>query len=156
MTQLYSPKQVKAAWREFSNLGAGGGIAEGTFIEATHNVRQFSMNVGGDGGTTMIESSDLSGTVTITYRMGSPVLEQLTEAALSNVNRTDGLVVAGTLVVRDNSGKSSTIATDAMLDGPPDLTLATDEGDVPVTWLCPKLIIKNLGGKELRSVTTNT
>lgn len=154
MTQHYSPKQFRASWREFTKMGAGGGISEGTFMDAVHTVRQYSMNTGGDGGTTFIESPDTSGTVTITYRMGSPLLAGLTAAALSNINRQDGLVVAGTLTILDGSGESAVLAEDAVMDGPPDLSLATDEGDVPITWLCSNLIIENKGGKELRAVTT--
>lgn len=123
-------------------------------MDATHTVRQYSMNTGGDGGTTLVESPDISGTVTITYRMGSPILDGLTSEALSNVNRADGLVVAGTLSISDASGKSAVTAIDAVLDGPPDLSLATDEGDVPVVWLCPNLVIENRGGKDLQAVTS--
>lgn len=154
MAQVYSPKQFRASWRDLTNMGAGGGIAEGTFMEAELSERQWSMNTGGDAGTTLVERISTSGTITITYRMGSPILNRLTTLALENQNRSDGQVVAGTLSITEASGNSSVTATDAVMDGPVSLTLATDEGDVPVVWLCPNLIIENRGGKELQAVTT--
>ena len=147
MTQNYKPQQVTGTWLEITNLLDG--IAEGTFVTASRTSRSKSLNEGGDGGTTVVHSASRSGIVTVTYRMGAPILSRLTTLVLNDEDRSDSLVQTGPIFFKDNSGPSEISAETATIDGVSDAEFATDEGDTTVTWLCTGLRIEVRGSGGL-------
>lgn len=120
----YNPKEVDFI---FDGINLSAGIIDGTFITVARNVRQFSLNVGGDGGGTRVESNNLSGVVAITVRKGSP----------TNALLTGRIGIVKPLMVKDNSSAGTLHKSpEAFLDGPPDDEFSTEESDVVWTFLC--------------------
>lgn len=151
MTQIYIPNQVNANWGNISKLLDG--VADGSFVTADRDVKAYSKNTGGDGKSTIVANHNKSGTITITYRSGAPILGKLNDIAAANQDRTDGALVMGDLYIEDFSGTTKAIGVDAVIEGINPVDFGTDESDMTVTWLVD-LDVSGGGSKDVRAVST--
>lgn len=107
----YNPKEVA--------IIVGGniidGFADGTFINVERDEDSYTLQVGSDGEATRSKNNNLSGTVTLTLRQGSP-----SNAILSALAQQDELNGSGIvpLLVKDNSGSSIHSAETAWIQKP--------------------------------------
>ena len=140
----YDPKEVTITW---DGVFLNEGIASGTFITIARNVRQFTLNVGGDGGGTRVRNPDRSATVTVTMRMGSQTNALLSDRILDE-EADPPIPHITTLTIKDNSGNTLVEAPEAFLDGPPDTTFGTEEGTLEWTFLCLEMTVDVRGNLE--------
>ncbi len=138
----YDPREVIIEW---GGINLNEGIAEGTFITVSRNVRAWALNVGGDGGGTRVRSHNRSGVVEVTLRRGSATHNKLSDRAKEDENGTSHVE---SLLIRDFSGETKHDAPQAFLDGPPDDEFGTDEGNAVWRLLCLDLNMDPRGNKD--------
>jgi len=137
----YDPKVYNIS---YGGISLNAGIADGTFITVTRTNRTMSLNGGADGGQTAVVSNNRSCTLTLTLRAGSRTNTRLT-ILQSKQDGSPGIYEIGTMSVTDYDGGSEVVDQSAMIDGPPDFELGTDEPNRVWTFLLPKPTIKVRG-----------
>lgn len=137
----YDPKKVSIS---FLGKSYNAGIITGTFIEISRAERNSSLNVGGDGGATMVINNNRMTTVSLTLRAGTDSNDGLTDVLEQDEADNDTKNV-GTLMIKDLMGRSLHIDYEAFLNGPPDPSYSTDEGEYTWTWECPNMAITPRG-----------
>lgn len=137
----YDPKRVSITFRGRSLKS---GIVAGTFIELTRSQRNSALNMGGDGGATVVIINDRSTAVSLTLRQGSDTNDILNEYVQEDES-DNGTKVIGTLQIKDITGRSLHIDEEAFLDGPPDHGFGVEEGDRTWTFQCPNMRIQVQG-----------
>lgn len=146
----YDPKKVS-----FSFIGKNynSGIIEGTFIEVARAERNSSLNVGGDGGATLVINNNRMVTVSLTIRMGSDSNDGLTDLLLEDEADND-IKNVGVLMIKDLTGRALHIDEEAFINGPPDTSFSTDEGEHTWTWECPNMKIEPRGSNAANDSQT--
>lgn len=137
----YDPKEVTITWR---GIPLNSGIVDGTFITVVRTSRNSALNIGSDGGGTMVINNDRSGTIGLTLRSGSDTNDTLSDVVNIDESGT-GLKAVGELEVRDFSGRTLHFAEEAFLDGPPDDEFANDESEIPWAFQCHDLKMNSRG-----------
>lgn len=137
----YDPKKVSVT---FKGIPLNSGIVDGTFIEISRTERNSSLNTGADGGSTLVINNNRTTTCSLTLRMGSDTNDELTEIVLEDEADNDVKNV-GVFQVKDLTGRSLHIDEEASLDGPPDTSYSTDEGEHGWTWNCPNMTMEPRG-----------
>ena len=147
----YNPKQVSIT---FKGKSLKSGIVAGTFIEISRAERNSSLNVGGDGGATMVINNNRSATVTLTQRAGSDTNEDLSDWVLAD-EADNGVKNVGTLQIKDMSGNSLHIDEEAFLDGPADAPYGIEESERVWTFQCPNMTIDSRGNNAASDTGTS-
>lgn len=101
MLKPYDPKAVTVV---FAGIIARG-YADGTFVEVQRNSDSFTMMVGPDGDATRAKTNDQSGTVTITLQQSSETNDLFAAMLAADELSSNGAGI-GTLMIKDNSGRS--------------------------------------------------
>lgn len=141
MADTYDPKSVNI---NFGGTSIKDGIADGTFVSATRNVRTRSVRVGSDGGSTIMVNPDRSAAIQITYLAGSATNNKL-EAMRQDEDA--GVYKVGTLNIEYFDGGTAVFDQNAFIDGPPDVTFETGESTKTWTIICPRVTMQSRGTK---------
>ena len=149
LLKKYDPKHVTIT---FDGLVLNEGIVKGTFITVERNEPNSSVNVGGDGGSTMVIGHDHSGTARLTLRAGSVTNDTLTDIVLKDESNPDDKRV-GAFQVEDFSGRTKHIDAEAFLSGPPSDEKGTEEGAREWTFVLPRLTMEARGNSDALTVT---
>jgi len=142
----YNPKEVTITWLGRS---LNSGVSAGTFFTAARTVRKAQLNTGSDGRSTLVESENRTGVMTVSYRAGSESNDFLVNRQLQDEadNRQIGM-----LQIKDFSGRSLFTDEQASLDGPPDVEKGDEEGDQQWTFLCPDMNIEARGNNDATTI----
>ena len=144
MVDTYDPKQVNIS---FGGKSIKAGIADGTFVTASRNVRTRTFRPGGDGGGTIVVATDKSVALSITYLAGSETNDKLEDMRKSD---DAGVFKVGTLNIEYFDGGSGVSDENAFIDGPPELTFEGGESTRTWTFICPsgKITTRGTGSPE--------
>jgi hypothetical protein len=131
--RTYSAKQVSVSFFGYELTG----LADGDdVILVEPNVEQSEIVTGNDGTTTRSINPDESGTITIKLKQSSPSNDTL--SGLAAKDKVDGSVV-GACIVKDNSGTSVAMGSEAVIAKTPGQGYGATASDR--TWIikCGKL-----------------
>ena len=121
----YDPKNVTIT---FGSLVLNEGIAAGTFVEITREERNSDINIGSDGGGTVVINHNRKTTATVTLRNGSNANTKMSEIVLQDEADND-IKVIETFMVKDFNGDTQVDGPECFIDGPPDVSFGDEEGD---------------------------
>lgn len=119
MVKEYRPNDVVVTWNGIPITG----FADGTFINAERDNPSWTSGTGSDGEGFRAKSSDQSGTVTITLLQTSAANDLL--AAAAAVDELAGANV-GSLLIKDNSGRTILTAQTAWIEQPASVEFARE------------------------------
>lgn len=142
--KVYNPKEVVFI---FDGIPLESGIIDGSFITLSRVSRNASLNVGADGGGTLVRINDKSVTVTLSLRKGSATNDKLMDI-IATEEAIDGQKRVGPLTVEDFSGRALSFGQESFLDGPPDDEYSTDEGEVTWTWMVLDMTVDVRGSSD--------
>lgn len=140
----YDPKQVVISW---DGVDVSEGIAEGTFITIASVTRDFTLNVGGDGGGTRVRNNDNSATIEVTLRRGS-ITNDLLSSRIQDERKDPPVKHVGQMTITDFSGNTMHTFDGCFLDGPADDEYGTEESTVTWTFMALKWTPDHKGNKD--------
>lgn len=146
--KVYNPKEVVFI---FDGIPLESGIIDGSFITLSRVSRNASINVGADGGGTLVRINDKSTTVTLSLRKGSVTNDKLMDIIAAE-EAIDGQKRVGPVTIEDFSGNSLSFGQEGFLDGPPDDEFSTDEGEVTWTWMVLEMEVDVRGSSDAAGV----
>ena len=102
------------------------GFVDGTFLEISADVQQFTKVVGADGYTTRVKSNDYGATLTLTLAQSSP-----SNDVLSGFFNADKLANAGIvpILIRDLSGSTVVFSATGWIQQFPDISFSNEITD---------------------------
>lgn len=102
------------------------GFADGTFLEITADVPQFTKTTGADGYVTRVKSNDYGAVMTLTLSQSSP-----SNDVLSAIFNADRLTNAGVvpILIKDMSGTSVIFAATGWIQQFPDTSFGNEIND---------------------------
>lgn len=121
MAKTYSPKKVVVSYK--GQILSG--FADGTFVKVERASASFAKTVGADGEVARTASADRSGKVTVTLLQSS-----ISNDLLSQNLNTDELtnLNTGPLMIKDTSGTTLVLASEAWIMGQPAPELGKELG----------------------------
>ena len=99
------------------------GYADGTFLEITQDVQQFTKTTGADGYTTRVKSNNYGATATITLAQSSPSNDVLSALAAADRLTSTGVFP---ILIKDMSGSTIIFAGTAWIQQIPDATFGNE------------------------------
>ncbi|MFB3107158.1 MAG: phage protein [Pseudomonadales bacterium] len=145
--KVYNPKEVVFI---FDGIPLESGIIDGSFITLSRVSRNASINVGADGGGTLVRINDKSVTVTLSLRKGTNTNDKLMDIIAAE-EAIDGQKRVGPVTIEDFSGRSLSFGQEGFLDGPPDDEFSNDEGEVTWTWMVLEMEVDVRGSSDAAS-----
>lgn len=145
--KVYNPKEVVFI---FDGIALESGIIDGSFITLSRVSRNASLNVGADGGGTLVRINDKSVTVTLSLRKGTNTNDKLMDI-IATEEADDGQKRVGPVTIEDFSGRSLSFGAEGFLDGPPDDEFSNDEGEVTWTWMVLEMEVDVRGSSDAAS-----
>ncbi|MEM0173059.1 MAG: phage protein [Sulfolobaceae archaeon] len=102
------------------------GFADGTFLELTSDVEQFTKITGADGFVTRVKSNDYGATLTITLAQTSP-----SNDVLSGIFNLDKLSNQGIvpILIKDMSGNTVIFSATGWIQSFPDMSFGNEIND---------------------------
>ncbi len=99
------------------------GYADGTFLEITQDVQQFTKTTGADGYTTRVKSNNYGATATITLAQSSPSNDVLSALAAADRLSNNGIFP---ILIKDMSGSTIIFAGTAWIQQIPDAVFGNE------------------------------
>jgi hypothetical protein len=118
MAKTYNPKNHAVTVMGYPMSGFGD-----TFISVAYNADAFTTVIGADGEVSRVQSSDMSGEITLTLKQTSASNDVLSDLAIAD--RLLGLTT-GPVFIKDIGGTTVVMASEAWIKKMPDLELGKD------------------------------